>query len=246
MLKNKIHIKQIFFLIILNFCTNVSSQQITDPYPTNYWSFTGDYKDSIGGANLLTGSDSIRFGLGPDRFGKTDSSLYLNNGWVQMPPGIYINGPGFTISHWINSISSGDFIPISFSNCNLNDYISTQVSGFNLWGNQMGGPSGSSRMYCSQKISLNLWNHLAYVYYPNNTMTLFINGNYACSKDNCNPPGINIYRTTNYIGANPQGTNVFLNGYIDEIKIYNVGLTSDQMLAEFNSAMKPQIISTIT
>jgi hypothetical protein len=219
------------------------------PNPVNYWSFTGDYTDSNGGANLLTGtgSNSVSFGLGPDRFGNPNSSLYLKNGWVQIPPGIYISGPNFTISHWINSISSGDFVPISFSNCNLNDYISTQVAGLNLWGNQFGGPSGSSRMFCSQKISLNVWNHLAYVYYPNNTMTLFINGTYACSKDNSSPPGNNINRTTNYIGANcpPSQTTVLLNGYIDEIKIYNVGLTSDQMLTEFSNALKPQIPTTI-
>ena len=78
-------------------------------------------------------------------------------------------------------------------------------------------------------------------------MALFINGTYACSKDNCSPPGNNINRTTNYIGANcpPSQTTVFLNGYIDEIKIFNVGLTSDQMLAEYNNAMKPQIPTTI-
>jgi hypothetical protein len=247
MLKKKIHIKQVFILIILNFCTNVSSQRIKVPNPTNYWSFSGDYRDSIGGANLLTGSDSIRFGLGPDRFGKADSSLYLNNGWVQMPPGIYISGPNFTISHWINPINSADFFPITISNCKIDDYIGTQVSGLILTGNLF-SPNGTSGISCSQKISLNVWNHLAYVYYPNNTMALFINGSYACSKDNCSPPGNNNNQKTNYIGANcpPRQTTVFLNGYIDEIKIYNVGLTSDQMLAEFNNAMKPQIISTIT
>jgi len=236
----RMSLKQISILFILIFFIKITSQQVLVPNPINYWSFAGDYTDSNGGANLMTGagSNSVSFSLGPDRFGNANSSLYLKNGWVQIPPGIYISGPNFTISHWIYSISSGDFIPIQFST-NGNQYIGTQVSGLNFFAN------GNSGMACSRTLPLNAWYHLAYAYYPNNTMTLFINGSYACSKDNCNPPGININRTTNYIGANPQGTSVFLNGYIDEIKIYNVGLTGDQMMAEFNNALKPSTPTTI-
>jgi hypothetical protein len=77
----KISLKQLSVLFLLNLFVKISSQQVIVPNPINYWSFTGDYTDSNGGANLLTGagSNSVSYGLGPDRFGNANSSLYLKN-----------------------------------------------------------------------------------------------------------------------------------------------------------------------
>ncbi len=70
------------------------------PILLNSWSFNGDYTDSVGGANVIDGSN---YGLTNDRYGNANSVLNLTNGYVQLPPGVYFSGP-FTVTVWVYAI----------------------------------------------------------------------------------------------------------------------------------------------
>ena len=63
----------------------------------HYWPFIGNYNDAISNANLFNGkNDSLIL----DRFNRTNSSLYLNYGYLQVPNGYYIYGD-FTLTTWV-------------------------------------------------------------------------------------------------------------------------------------------------
>ena len=66
-------------------------------YLIHYWPFNGNYNDVISNANLFNGKNNS---LISDRFNRTNSSLYLNYGYLQVPNGYYIYGD-FTLTIWV-------------------------------------------------------------------------------------------------------------------------------------------------
>ena len=54
--------------------------------------------DVVGGANLFGGS---KYSFVPDRFCSPNSAIFFNNGYLQVPPGVYFSGD-FTVTAWIN------------------------------------------------------------------------------------------------------------------------------------------------
>ncbi len=54
--------------------------------------------DHIGSAHMTQGFNTS---FVADRFGNENSALALNGGWTQVPPGVYFNTHGFTISVWV-------------------------------------------------------------------------------------------------------------------------------------------------
>jgi len=216
---------------------------IVIPNPIHYWSFSGDYLDAFGGAHLKIGSAASTVSFAPDRFQNSNSALHLNKGFMKAPPGIYFNG-SFTITCWINlNSSNGASLRIfDFSQGNLINGVFTQLfhKQKNWFTGNIFGPKGwdeQSRLetcYFSN-FKYDTWTYLAFTYYSNSTMALFINGAHICSKDN-NIPVQGVERTSNMIGgSNIAGDASFPIGYFDDIKIYNVGLTSDQIYYDFIS-----------
>lgn len=61
--------------------------------PVNFWSFSGDYRDEIGGAHLFGGQN---YRLVNDRFGNPESAVLFDQGYLQAPEGFYFRGD-FTI-----------------------------------------------------------------------------------------------------------------------------------------------------
>ena len=64
---------------------------------TNHWPFNNNFNDIISGANIFNG---INYAFTKDRLNSDLSAVYLNNGYLQVPAGIYFNGD-LTISLWI-------------------------------------------------------------------------------------------------------------------------------------------------
>ncbi len=50
--------------------------------------------DIVGGADLYNG---VSYSLTTDRFGNANSAIYLNNGYLQVPTGVYFSGD-FTVN----------------------------------------------------------------------------------------------------------------------------------------------------
>ena len=63
----------------------------------NHWPFNNNLNDIIGGSHMING---INYVFSTDRLNTPYSAVYLNDGYIQIPDGIYFNGD-FTISVWV-------------------------------------------------------------------------------------------------------------------------------------------------
>ncbi len=63
----------------------------------NHWPFNNNLDDIIGGSHMING---INYVFSTDRLNTPYSAVYLNNGYIQLPDGIYFDGD-FTISVWV-------------------------------------------------------------------------------------------------------------------------------------------------
>jgi hypothetical protein len=172
----------------------------------------------------------------PDRFGNDRSALYLNIGYCQLPPGYYFHSK-FTITAWVNpqdlnfsnqrilDFGNGPYI----NNLGLAYYSTTAGSyGFISDGNTENVIFAGS----SIPLSLQQWSHLALVY-DGASFYLYMNGIQSSSKAYATDPF--LFRNNCFIGrSNWYPGNPDANVYLDDLKIYNRALTSQEILADMN------------
>jgi hypothetical protein len=208
---------------------------------TNYWPFASSTRDVVGGMDMTI---QLNGQLSSDRFDNPNSAVNFNVGYGTVPPGVYFDPTsGFTIMLWIKMFSSG-FYPaiIDFGNGANSDNI---FFGFNVNSYNpylfICEDSFCKPFYCSESLIPGKWIHLA-VTFNSDTLNFYIN-----SLTNCSQSGIkfrNIIRTKNYIGGNSYyPANPYLNGTIDELKIFNRPLGQSEILDEMNK-IEPFIKNT--
>lgn len=202
----------------------------------NYWPINDDLRDYIGSADMEPGSDLVAnggVGFGPDRFGNPTGAINLNTGYYTVPPGVYFNG-SFSVLAWVK-------IKVFTSWSRLFDFGNGSFS-YNVVGSYSDGTSGSPvgeiysggmyEVHFSTSLSLDAWNHLAFVY--NNSQNVgtfsgYINGVLSTSSYNNIPPPSNVVRMNCYIGRSNMAGNPDANAYFDEIKIYNRALNASEV-----------------
>ena len=141
----------------------------------------------------------------------------------------------YSVSLWVKASSVGQ-----------NKY-STMINNYNRLGGSGGGDSfqidvdgedpGTYRMYMSSSKSVDFgtvttnWTYLVATYNGSHVTTYF-NGDLANSNLITGNAG-NVYR--DYVVGRNRNNNKYFNGTIDEIKIYNLSLSSNQVNAFFNN-----------
>jgi hypothetical protein len=200
-------------------------------YLTNHWPFNNNLNDIISRADLYGGSN---YSFTTDRLNSKLSALYLNQGFLRAPTGVYFNGE-FTISVWIKPSSAPnkgrivDFgggtgienVILSFSSTNLNPYVCSCAPGCN-------------NIVASKVLKIGKWYHLAYTM-SGTTSILYVNGEIWTQSSSTSLPR-SYTRTSNYIGrSNWAGDAQFISSYIDDLKIYNKSFTYSQIMKLFNS-----------
>ena len=189
-----------------------------------------NFSDLVGEANLFGGGN---YSFVPDRFCTPNSAIYFNNGFLQVPEGIYFSGD-FTVTAWIYLKSYQPFSRIfEFGNGQENDNVgigiykkTPQVCGFTSVG------SSYKIVKSSSIINLNEWYFISFVL--NSTIGyIYVNGNQEATWSL--PIPNNIIRTINYIGKNSWLGFVNADSIYDEIKIYQKALTSSQIMNEYVS-----------
>ena len=197
---------------------------------TNYWPFSGNTVDVVGGMNLTIQSNG-QYEL--DRFDNSNASLYLNQGWATAPPGVYFDcAIGYTIMAWVKLLALNNYQRIlEFSNGdNKNDVLfffdvmkSTLVSATT---NQNSGWSHFASS--TTDIKLGVWTHVATTvnYMDNN---VYINGRLVGTATGgiCTA----VERFSCKIGRD-DANGSYLNAVLDELKIFNRVLTSTEISNE--------------
>ena len=56
---------------------------------TNYWAFSSNLMDSIGGISLI---NPVNVTFNSDRYNSINSAIYLNKGYLSLPPATYFKG----------------------------------------------------------------------------------------------------------------------------------------------------------
>ena len=178
-----------------------------------------------------------------DRFGNSNEALDLSSGYTFLTPGYFFTTPQFSISLWIytNGLMPPNSVILDFGNGNgngnsfLDDIILYLVS------NDLIGPNvqiyNSSTLVVNAESSLSLvagqW-HLFTVTYDGVTVSIYINGILTSSVQQSYSLPV-IMRMNNYFGASSMNKYQYLySTRIDDIRFYNISLTSNQILNIMN------------
>ncbi len=197
----------------------------------NYWPMS-DLNDVVGGANLYGGSS---YSFTYNRFCSPNSAIYFNNGYLQVPPGLYFTGD-FSVVIWIYVLSfvSNTRI-IDFSNGNYTNGVALSMAGgsFVIKAGIYNSPSDytilANWITTPSIIQLNQWYHVVFTL-TGITGSIYVNGIQQCTGTLIAPSYIS--RQYNYIGnANPAQS--YPNAIYDDLKIYENSLTSAQVLNDY-------------
>ncbi|CAF0814195.1 unnamed protein product [Brachionus calyciflorus] len=171
-----------------------------------------------------------------DRFGKSNSSFHLDNGYVILPP-IDKLDIAFTILAWVKLHSYKDNQRLlDFGNGERSDNIIISLSGlqtslyFYIY-------HGSTKYSINSNLILPLfnWHHLGFVV-TGGSSYIYLNGSLLLHK-NHNVSNIirKINRTKSYIGKSNWASNPNVDSEFDDIKIYNGVLTQYEIKDEYLS-----------
>jgi len=196
---------------------------------THYWPICNDQMlDVIGSAHMTQGNLTS---FTTDRFGYANSALALNGGWTQVPPGIYLDTPEFTISVWIFPQNADSWSRVfDFANgCHLDQIELTQVR--NAVQNK--GPyielfDSTNLILSATAVSIMTpltW-HFLVATFDGSSFYIYIDGNLVAQSNSLAstvvkiiPPSVT--RLYNYIGKSNCIENGFSFSYIDDLKFYN-------------------------
>jgi len=185
--------------------------------------------DAVSEANLFGGGN---YSFVPDRFCTPNSAIYFNKGYLQVPEGIYFSGD-FTVTAWIYLKSYQYFSRIfDFGNGKNNDnvYFSFIRINSNMKASIWRKNSSVRKLNTSPIINLNEWYFISFVL-NRTTSNIYVNGNQVATGSFIIPN--NITRTRNYIGKSNWAADSNADAIYDEIKIYQVALTSSQIMNEY-------------
>jgi len=195
------------------------------------WHFDeGEGVTAYDSSGTIPSNDGTVYGAGwvDGKFGKALSFNGVND-YVEVADSASLRITGeLTIEAWVNEAVSKTQSKI----------VSRRLGGAYFYflgvdnGKPYGGIGNGSSYTVTDKsftMSSNEWHHLAFVYNDaENKMYLYYDGflkeTVAVTQSLPTPIGVNLS-----IGADHQGTAVFFNGLIDEVRIWNVALSEDQL-----------------
>jgi len=222
-------IKSIFLTAIAAFgFTTASMTQVPNYVPSNglvgWWPFNGNANDESGNGNNGTVNGAT---LTADRFGISNMAYSFDgiNDYISTYRSGYTT---FSISLWcklpspampINPLVDGfdSYYDIYFTQSKL--YYAT-FTGFNQYTN----------IDCNVTPSLGQWQHLVFVY-SNNSISVYSNSSLAGTY---NVQPLSGTTGNHNFGASLTGSDQYLNGCLDDIGIWNRGLTAIEVTNLFN------------
>jgi hypothetical protein len=193
-------------------------------YLMHHWPFNNNYDDIIGGANLI-GTSSASFTT--DRLNKISKAVYLNNGFLQAPNGVYFKGD-FTISAWVKPLSIVhdhrvlDFGPkdidgISFAYAGPYAYVCSNIN-CKLIGSPLPSPFS---------LRTNEWQHLG-LSLSGSTGYLYINGKLVNTSPDIPTPRA-VFREGCYFGKSNYQGQQSVDAVFDDIKIFNKSFNQEEI-----------------
>lgn len=200
----------------------------------NYWPIeNGEIKDLVD-SNHITGLSNSNFVQ--DRFNINESSLNLNNGFIEVPHEIHFDSE-FTILTWVNLKAYLKYQTLfDFGNGRAIDNIILNLSG-DLNNNLTASifiDTDISNSLSSPSLELNTWNHIVFKV-ENKYASIYINGTITVGKHIDILGYLNVTRKKNYFGKSNWDDHEYDKGQfiLDDIKIFKRGLLNSEIKSEF-------------
>ena len=185
--------------------------------------------DTIGIAHLING---FNYSFVNDRYGNSNSCIYFQNGYLQVPPGVYFSSD-FTVTVWIKLKSFKAYSRvIDFSNGGSDDMITVffPEKSSKIYAGVWHTSNKESFVLTSSMLELNKWYHVAFKSNKSEGY-IYVNGGKVASTYKLLTPN-NVIRNRNFIGkSNSNDSNA--DAVYDELKIYSGSLTSNSILDDY-------------
>lgn len=215
------------------------------PGPVGYWNFEEGQGSTVYDRSVINSDDGTWEGtLGkqyaPGKFGKTGNFNNIDNA-VNMgvtPPTLDLQN-GFTAEAWVklNSANNATIIGqhafivggwrISYDNTN----------GIQFALNPNGGGGTTINSTPVTRFNANQWYHVAAVWVPGTSMSLYVNGTLNASSTTSIPSSFDDAHTQKFrIGGSENGGSIGdpLDGQVDEAKMFNYTRTAKQIVSDMN------------
>lgn len=209
----------------------------------SYWALeedsmaTGGIKDTA----FLYGSNVINNGTRVGSAPVSDSGIlgkchyFSGDDYIQISnsPSLYPLDSGFSLEVWVyQASSSGSQKFVSYDNAGTGGYI-LQIDSGTVTALTYMNPSTKS-VSSTSTIALGQWNQYVMTCTGNGNLKLYVNGildNSVSTSGNAVKNPSNSFR----IGADSPTLNYYFNGMMDEVKYYNVELTANEVLQNYQA-----------
>jgi hypothetical protein len=177
-------------------------------------------------------SDDLKPGknvtFGSDRFNRSNKAVYLNQGYLTMPPGVYFSGD-FSVVAWVKVMAilngSPRLIDLSPNKVLVAITCANNANPCTIVGT-------SSTKKSNTTITIGKWFHLT-LKLKGSSLSMFINGLPVLNSNSISPPA-NITRTSNFVGRSSYPLDNDAYAYFDEIKFYNRALSQNEIITDLN------------
>ena len=212
------------------------------PAPTAYYPLDADVLDHSGNSND-GGNTGVTFAA--PAYVSTAAAVFNGSSYVTIPKSIGLNGTGFTIAMWVKTTDTGGG-PNWYSGEGLVDGevggMTTDFGTALVGGNfALGVGQPDTTVTSTNAINDGNWHHVAGTWnLLSGAMNVYVDG--VLSARGTGPTGARAAPPSLRIGSIQTGVGGgFLNGTIDEVKLYNTEFTAQQVVAVKNSyAAAPQ------
>ena len=168
--------------------------------------------------------------------GKIDNAVDLDgsNDYVRLPAGVVDGLTDYTISTWVNlnTITTWSRVFDFGSGTTISMYLTPQCSGSNkvLFAITADGTTGEQKIYGYTALPSGVWTHAA-VTFQAGTGILYVDGIEVGRNNNMTltPDSLGV-TTQNYIGKS-QWPDPYLNGRVDDFRIYKNALNASEVAA---------------
>lgn len=153
---------------------------------------------------------------------------------MSLPAGMVSGLNDFTISTWVKPNSPSDWVRIfDFgTGTDSNMFLTPQPGGAGLrFAITTGGNGAEQQLNYSQAMATGAWMHVA-VTLSGTTGTLYVNGTAVATNTAMTLKPSSLGSTTqNYIGKSQYAGDAYLNGLVDDFRIYNRALSASEISA---------------
>ncbi len=215
-----------------NYEPSYSIEIVVNSIPTNglvaYYPFNGNANDESGNGHNGDSQPNVDFSA-VDRFGNSNSAIYIGSSYITIPENVDLNLQSHTISAWskFENGHTGSLGGIFNNGYNYDHYaLCGNNSLIRSWINYPNSPD-DEHIFNTTILEDEEYHHLAATY-NFEIRTLWIDGNLVSTM--VFNETINYSNSENcYIGINFPGGDDWFPGYLDDIRIYNRALTEQEI-----------------